>query len=862
MPPRFVLQTFGGLAMFTRDGGEPVLVNQRKRLAFIAALAADANGMAREGLIALFWPESNTERARNALNQLVFAIRRDLGEAILADSVSIRLDPEVIGSDVRSFRDAIANKRFADAIAEYRGPFLDGVYLHDAPRFERWADDIRAALAGDYARALERELDAALSTAPARVAEALRYARLLAAHDPLSTQGALRLMRALELSGDTQAALRHATTHGARVRAELEGEPGPELEREVARLRAKRSVDTTASAEAKPAAAIAATNEPRETPAVPRVPSKTQTSWSRRALIVGAAAATLAITWFAGTKMEGGRAASDAPDSSRVLVVPLVNHTGDSTLDFIGYIASDWITQALAHSELVNVVYGPTAFELARSAAGDTSHADSDRVRLMAQRSTAGTVISGSYYLVHDSIVINAKVTDARSGRLLRSVPSIVAPKSDPMGAVQELRERSVGALATVLNPRIAGLSGLSSPPPLGDAYREYLEGLEAFRRGAPPSVSLERFLGAAHADSSFMLPLIWATMMASNAGNVQLRDSMVQVLEVHRPRLAPSDRYALDFLEVAFDSTSRARDVIAAGSRIAALAPASNWSVLQASYLYSAGYAREALDMLDRVDPEQGWAGSWRTYWAMRTTLQHRLGQYGAELQSAQRANRAGNGSIGRTASIRALIALGRADSAMTLVRDAAPSLNDAERLALLAVAAREMRAHGRPERSDSLYRIVLDWFRARRDQPEMRALRRDYIDYALQADALDDAKTAADAVLSDPPNEIMAFEARGALGVVAASKGDRAGALEQIRQMPDPRGHRVAYRWYEAEFKALVAGALHEREMAIQYLAEMEAQGQRADPDAASLTEVYPQLRWLADDPRIGRPYVGGTP
>ena len=77
MPPRFLLQTFGGLTLSVRDGGEMVLVNQRKRLALIAVLAAEGNGgMARERLFALFWPESDGERARNALYALRYRQRR------------------------------------------------------------------------------------------------------------------------------------------------------------------------------------------------------------------------------------------------------------------------------------------------------------------------------------------------------------------------------------------------------------------------------------------------------------------------------------------------------------------------------------------------------------------------------------------------------------------------------------------------------------------------------------------------------------------------------------------------------------------------------------------------------------------
>jgi DNA-binding SARP family transcriptional activator len=230
-------------------------------LAFIAALAADPNGgIARERLLALLWPESDGERSRNALNQIVFVIRRDLGEeAILTDPISIRLNPAVVDSDLRIFRDALAGGRFIDAVEAYGGPFLDGVFLRETPEFERWVSDARRSFAQDYARALEQEIDAALRATPARAADAVRFARLLAVHDPLSTHTALRLMRALERSGDSAAALGHAMVYTAYLRAELESDPGPELEREIARLRTSSA--TVGAARSKPAQ----TNAPVET---------------------------------------------------------------------------------------------------------------------------------------------------------------------------------------------------------------------------------------------------------------------------------------------------------------------------------------------------------------------------------------------------------------------------------------------------------------------------------------------------------------------------------------------------------------------------------------------------------------------
>ena len=74
------LRTFGGLTL-ARDGEDlSGAITQRRRLALLALLAvAGAGGMSRDKLLACLWPESDAERARHVLNQLLYAQRRQGG---------------------------------------------------------------------------------------------------------------------------------------------------------------------------------------------------------------------------------------------------------------------------------------------------------------------------------------------------------------------------------------------------------------------------------------------------------------------------------------------------------------------------------------------------------------------------------------------------------------------------------------------------------------------------------------------------------------------------------------------------------------------------------------------------------------
>jgi hypothetical protein len=141
--PRFRLQLLGDLAIYDRAGtriGEA----RRKPLAVLAYLAAEApRAVNREQLAALLWPETTPERARRALAQTLYALRRELGADVVQGVSQLALDAGLVENDLAAFRKALARKDLATAAAHYGGPFLDGMYVAGAVEFERWAEGWR-----------------------------------------------------------------------------------------------------------------------------------------------------------------------------------------------------------------------------------------------------------------------------------------------------------------------------------------------------------------------------------------------------------------------------------------------------------------------------------------------------------------------------------------------------------------------------------------------------------------------------------------------------------------------------------------------------------------------------------------------
>ncbi len=232
----FRLRTFGTVVL-ERDraplGGAHT---QRRRLALLAYLAATDGAVTRHKLMAMLWPESDEAGARHSLSQLLYSIRHDLGaDAIRADPETLRLNADVVTSDAHDFDVAANAGEFERAVEEYRGAFLDGFYLDDAPELGRWIDDERARRAAACARALDRLATYAEGQGDKHAA--VDWRRRRAALDPMDGRETLRLMQALVSVGDRHGALQAARVYETLMREELETEPDREVTQLAAELR-------------------------------------------------------------------------------------------------------------------------------------------------------------------------------------------------------------------------------------------------------------------------------------------------------------------------------------------------------------------------------------------------------------------------------------------------------------------------------------------------------------------------------------------------------------------------------------------------------------------------------------------------
>src|SRR5688572_7384672 len=154
------LRALGVLDLRTSEGQElRQVLAQPKRAALLTylAIATPGGSQPRDKLLALFWPDQAPEPARNALSQAVHFLRRALGDDVIVsqNGDALGIAPSHIWCDAMAFDDAIRQGRVDEALELYRGDFLEGFHVANAPDFEHWLDGERQRLAARFDAALE-----------------------------------------------------------------------------------------------------------------------------------------------------------------------------------------------------------------------------------------------------------------------------------------------------------------------------------------------------------------------------------------------------------------------------------------------------------------------------------------------------------------------------------------------------------------------------------------------------------------------------------------------------------------------------------------------------------------------------------
>jgi tetratricopeptide (TPR) repeat protein/TolB-like protein len=535
---------------------------------------------------------------------------------------------------------------------------------------------------------------------------------------------------------------------------------------------------------------------------------------------IGGAALAIGLIFLAGHRR------APVLEAKRVVVATFANKTGDRSLDPLGGMAADWIARGLARTGVVDV--GGTAAEIAAR----TNASEAVNLQALAEQARAGLVISGAYYRQGDSVLLEADFTDARTQRLLQSVGPISAPLTSPLQGVEKLRQRVTGSLAAVLDPRLADVAGATSQPPSYDAYREFLVGDELFY--SDDSAAILHYRNAAALDSTYLYPVLRELSALLNRrewGHAE--DSLGEALERKRSTLSPYEAAYLD--GILADARNDAHGAYDAAVGLMRAAPKADFPVyLAADYANGINRPREAIALLQRVDPEGGALRGRIYYFDYYGSALHALGEHEKELEVGKRALQLyPNRLYVSFVEIHALAALGRTRELESLLREVRAMPPDLRRDATDAycLAIYELRAHDHPDAARSVSDELRAWLAARShteaasmparfERARALAALQQWADLRSVADslfaedssnlnakalsALAEAETADRADAKRIAATIFSRATRSGDGLaqdwratISAALGDKAEAFAQLQQ-GYPRGAVRDYSWH----------------------------------------------------------------
>lgn len=485
----FRLITFGGLRLTGLNSPLTGAAAQPRPLATLAVLASSGErGMAKARLTALLWPDRTDEQARHALAQMLYALRRDTGADTLTTATTgiVALNPAAITFDVADFRRLAAAHEHAEALALYHGPFLDGIYLNQAPDFERWVDGERADLMRTAVASAKAEADRLEGEAQHR--RAAEYWAMALDPDPTAVEPRRRLIAALAAAGEFAAALEQARQHHEAM-AELELPPADEITVLVEELRRQRrhsvpGIPASAPASGDPHVVARESSKRGGDGPVPTPPR-------RSAIMLAGVVVSVAVVAALLIADEARR----SPPATPVVAVGVIQSHISNDTNAVAIVLSDLLTTQLAQIMPLHVVSRTRLLEVL----GRRIEIPGPGVLASAARSAgASELVDGAAYRDSAGYRLDLRRSDLRGGKILGAV-SVTA--ADPVTLVEQAVER------------LAASWDLPPPArPLGSVTSVSLVARRLYERGLRAMTSMHRdaaddlFRAALDEDSTFAM--------------------------------------------------------------------------------------------------------------------------------------------------------------------------------------------------------------------------------------------------------------------------------------------------------------------------------------------------------------------
>jgi DNA-binding SARP family transcriptional activator/Tfp pilus assembly protein PilF len=238
-PGQVVLTLFGGFQL--QIMGREAALLPRKGQALLAYLALqDQQSVPRDALVDLLWTDRGAEQGRHSLRQMMFVLRRVVGNCVFTDDArTLSFMPGMVTTDVGEFlvrAGSPARSDLALAAKCYTGPLL-GRFPAVLAEFDQWLDRARSDLTNSAIDTLARLSEACF--ADGDMALGVTTAERMLTLDPLREDCYRALMEAYRRVGRRADALRQFEVCKDTLRRELDVAPSPETETLMAQIRSE-----------------------------------------------------------------------------------------------------------------------------------------------------------------------------------------------------------------------------------------------------------------------------------------------------------------------------------------------------------------------------------------------------------------------------------------------------------------------------------------------------------------------------------------------------------------------------------------------------------------------------------------------
>ena len=878
------LTTFGGLAL-SRDGVALTgAAAQRSRLSLLALLAtAGPTGFSRDKLLLYLWPESDEERARHALKQAVYSLRRELGaDEVIVGTAALSLNPVFITSDAREFETAIASGDLAAASSLYTGPFLDGFHLKDSTEFERWSAEQRSRFADMWRTAVLKL--AGDHAARGEFRDAAGYFRKLVTAEPLSGPHTAELMRALAESGDVGAALQQYRIHESLLREELDAAPEPAVAQLAEQLRsgtwlrsprvagaglpaggrgaqvaghgAQAAGHGAQAVESSPGA-VQTNADPRPATSNPPPFSVGNARKKRRrstalAFVLGMLLMTAAGLTITYATMDEERRATfslirsrpgPTLEPSQIVVAPFENRTGDSTYDALGEQIADWFARELSEADF-KVVDSRTArigTEVVENIPKPFRARD-DNVALGEETGSAYT-IAGQYYRQGDSLQANIRVIDVASKHTVKTLGPFHGSPRNPNDFIITMLKPTIAYLGAEVDTSAGGLTVKYATPNSLEAYRRLSAAWQHFFESPRDTTSVFAELdSAALLDSTYATPLLMKAYMLDVKSQWPGVSEMVRRARPLVPRMSKIERGAMDLFEADLRGDGLARLKIA--RRLQSYSPGSpEMPLLRVVSALYVGNVAEAIDALDEMNPTRGMNLVTPTYLEWAAAAYHHAGESSLEERTVREELKRFRHHPPATYGLARVYAARNDSDLGELLAKGIPPAKDlkdirdprADSIELRLFAGRELRAHGYGAEAKKLFTDMANHFWATTTGPDSLPLtdRRRYARVMYEAEKYQAAMEAFRSLLAADSTDV---EAMGRIATSAIRLGDTRTAREmddRLKNIRRPFVMGAPHRW-----RAAIAAVEGRSEEAIRLLDMAVRQGHRLMDSPPNLT------------------------